>query len=179
MSRPQVIKVFRQRSLPSDGNRTLQYCTAGGSRRSRTKFFDLDQVPDFLGESAWFEVEPARKGPWMSLRFLRQVDDDGRPIPEEPEPDEGAQGNFRPLLIIYDGRPHLGAWVQDDDQVHVQGEYGEGTARANRDPKASAQLLLRRLIDAHYAAKRARGEYAHLVFNSPPTGNLPPAADRA
>jgi hypothetical protein len=181
MSSKQVIQVFRVRSLASDGYRTLHYRTDVGSKRSPTKFFDLDQVPDFPGEAAWFEVEPVRKGPWMSVRFLRQVDVLGLPLPPEPDAEVGADStmsNFKNLKIIYDGRPHHGSWVQDEDKVHVSSAYGGDTGRANKDPLASAERLLRRILDDHYAARRARGDYACLTDHARPT-DLPPASGRA
>jgi len=60
------------RSLPNDGSRTLFFMTAGGDRRHRPTFFLPDQVPDFEGEEAVFEVDKHR-GVWT---FVRQAASD-------------------------------------------------------------------------------------------------------
>jgi hypothetical protein len=67
VSRVLVVKIERLRSHADDGLRTLSYFIRPGSRRRPWKFFDPDQVPDFEGESAWFEVDRTR-GAWTILR---------------------------------------------------------------------------------------------------------------
>ena len=74
MSRLVTAKIERLRSGADDGRRTLSYFIRPGSRRRSWKFFNPDQVPDFDGESAWFEIDRGQ-GAW---RFVRQVPPPGR-----------------------------------------------------------------------------------------------------
>lgn len=61
-------------------SRTLAFtfpCTTGGSRRSATEFVNVEDVPDFEGESAWFEMEKVERGngrSWPWWRAVRQVE---------------------------------------------------------------------------------------------------------
>jgi len=67
---PLPVKLLRRRTLPEAGGQTLFFVTEGGDRRHPDRFFSPDQVPEFEGESAWFEVDKHR-GRWT---FLRQID---------------------------------------------------------------------------------------------------------
>ena len=49
----------------------------GGSRRSASAFVDVADVPEFEGESAWFEMEKVQRGDgrmWPWWRAVRQVE---------------------------------------------------------------------------------------------------------
>ena len=62
------------------GGRTLQFTfpsKTGGSRKSATEFVSPGDVPDFEGESAWFELEKVERGngrSWPWWRAVRQVE---------------------------------------------------------------------------------------------------------
>lgn len=71
--RTMIRKIRRVRTHAHEGGRTLHFMTLNGSKRNPTRFFDPDQVPEFEGEEAWFEVESVRGSVWMTWRFLRQV----------------------------------------------------------------------------------------------------------
>lgn len=75
-----IRKIRRVRTHAHEGGGTLYFKTIGGSRQNPTRFFDPDEVPEFEGEEAWFEVEPLRGPVWMTWRFLRQVDEAGKPF---------------------------------------------------------------------------------------------------
>lgn len=72
-----VVKLTRHRG--PDG-RTLQFTfpsKTGGSRRSATEFVNSEDVPEFEGESAWFEMEKVGRGngrSWPWWRAVRQVE---------------------------------------------------------------------------------------------------------
>jgi hypothetical protein len=71
MSRVRTCKIERLTSGPNDGSRTLSFFIRPGSRSRPWKFFRPEEVPEFEGAHAWFEIE--RKGrEWI---FLRRVDD--------------------------------------------------------------------------------------------------------
>ncbi|RAK54912.1 hypothetical protein DJ017_10420 [Phenylobacterium soli] len=64
-----VFKIERLRSGADDGRRTLSLFIRPGSRRRPWKFFSPEEVPAFVGEYAWFEIDRAHGG-W---KFLRQL----------------------------------------------------------------------------------------------------------
>ncbi|MDG2520547.1 hypothetical protein P7B02_03250 [Caulobacter segnis] len=51
----------------------------GGGRRSSSDFIRPEHVPAFEGESAWFELESFREGPWRQWRATRRVEPPYRP----------------------------------------------------------------------------------------------------
>jgi hypothetical protein len=57
-------------------SRTLHFTTPGGSGHgnSRSTFVAVEDVPEFEGESAWFEMELVGGHPWSYWRAVRQVD---------------------------------------------------------------------------------------------------------
>jgi hypothetical protein len=60
------------------GERTLFFATVGGSKRSRTKFFSADQLPQFVGDEARFEAERIKGGRGRAAwRFVRWLDTPG------------------------------------------------------------------------------------------------------
>ena len=71
MSQPIVKRL--ERRLDHEG-RTLYFIIATSDRRRRPTFLEPENVPDFPGDSAWFEVERVKKGPWLSWRAIRRVD---------------------------------------------------------------------------------------------------------
>jgi hypothetical protein len=64
---PAVAHLQRSRYLPQDGGGTVFLKLKVGRLG---KFFSPDQVPDFEGEEAWFEIEKDRG----RYRFIRQVE---------------------------------------------------------------------------------------------------------
>lgn len=57
---------------------TMPHLTGRGSRSS-SDFIRPEHVPDFEGESAWFELESFRQGSWRQWRATRRVDPPYRP----------------------------------------------------------------------------------------------------
>ena len=74
------MKLTRQRTLENAGSRTLFFTTAHIGRRRHSDFFSPSQVPEFEGESAWFEAEQVPKMGW---RILRRVTEHGQPYEDE------------------------------------------------------------------------------------------------
>ena len=74
-----VVKLTRVRQFEDSGvGPTVMFTFEGGTRRahrSRCSFIDKDNVPDFDGEEAWFEVEQVSAKPWPFWRAVRQVDE--------------------------------------------------------------------------------------------------------
>ena len=66
-------KVQRCRTLPEHGGRTLFLSVFLGSRSRGWLHFRPNELPDFEGEEAWFEMERV-KGRW---RIVRQVEPPG------------------------------------------------------------------------------------------------------
>lgn len=68
-----VVRISRRSLLESDGGGTLFFVIHSGRRPD---FLDPDQVPEFEGEEAWFEVERARISGriWPTWKVLRQVE---------------------------------------------------------------------------------------------------------
>lgn len=62
-------KVERVRTLANAGGKTLYFLIRTGTRRQPTTFFSPEEVPEFDGEEAWFEIDRRRR-PW---KFIRQV----------------------------------------------------------------------------------------------------------
>lgn len=61
-------------------SRTLCFTTpGGGAGNSRTTFVAVEHVPEFEGESAWFEMELVAGVPWSYWRAVRQVDPAAKP----------------------------------------------------------------------------------------------------
>ncbi len=60
----------------ADG-RTLYFTFPNGTgraRRCRVTFVEPHRVPDFVGDTAWFEVEQVEGRPWSFWRAVRQVE---------------------------------------------------------------------------------------------------------
>ena len=67
----------------ADG-RTLYFTFPNGtgrSRRCRVAFVERHRVPEFEGDTAWFEVEQVEGKPWSFWRAVREM---------EPPPNAGA-----------------------------------------------------------------------------------------
>jgi hypothetical protein len=77
--RTRVFHLRRQRSLPNAGAETLFFTCDGGSRKSPHPIFRAAQVPEFDGDTAWFEAE---RVPRIGWRIVRRVDERGRPYEE-------------------------------------------------------------------------------------------------
>jgi hypothetical protein len=72
--RTRKFKLVRYCNLPQAGGRTLFFRADGGDRMHPAPFFRPDEVPEFEGDSAWFEAEQApRGGGW---RIVRRLPDD-------------------------------------------------------------------------------------------------------
>lgn len=67
-----IVRISRRSLLKSDGGGTLFFVIHSGRRPG---FLDPDQVPEFEGDEAWFEVEHARISGriWPTWKVLRQV----------------------------------------------------------------------------------------------------------
>ncbi len=82
----QVAKLTRVRAIRADpSSRTLYFTMPGGSkgRRSATTFVDVENVPEFEGDEAWFEMERVERGNghmWAWWRAVRQVE-----APNDPQ----------------------------------------------------------------------------------------------
>jgi hypothetical protein len=68
--RSRRFKLLRYRNLPEWGGQTLFFRADGGDRRHPAPFFRPNEVPEFEGESAWFEAERVPKGGWRIVRRL-------------------------------------------------------------------------------------------------------------
>lgn len=68
-----IVRISRRSLLESDGGGTLFFVIHSGRRPG---FLDPDQVPEFEGKEAWFEVERTRVTGriWTTWKVLRQVD---------------------------------------------------------------------------------------------------------
>lgn len=64
----QVCEIERRTDI---AGKTLYFMIKSGSRSRQHKFFEPDEVPDFDGASAWFEIEP--RGGRAHWKVLRQV----------------------------------------------------------------------------------------------------------
>ena len=72
-----IEKLTRHRERFGDLNtRTLYFTFPGGRRasRSRVTFVAAENVPDFEGEEAWFEMELVAGKPWSWWRAVRRVE---------------------------------------------------------------------------------------------------------
>jgi hypothetical protein len=72
-----IERLTRQRERTGDpSSRTLYFTFPGanGHARSRVTFVSPEHVPDFAGETAWFEMELTAGVPWSYWRAVRQVD---------------------------------------------------------------------------------------------------------
>lgn len=72
-----IEKLTRQRERTGDlSSRTLYFTFPGSRRASRSQvtFVSPEHVPDFIGETAWFEMELVDGVPWSWWRAVRQVD---------------------------------------------------------------------------------------------------------
>jgi hypothetical protein len=63
-----TMKLVRFRTLPNAGGNTLYFWAKSGKSG---RFFRPEQVPEFEGEEAWFEVQNVGGG---QLKVLRRVD---------------------------------------------------------------------------------------------------------
>jgi hypothetical protein len=75
--RSRRFKLIRYRNLPEWGAQTLFFRADGGDRRRPAPFFQPNEVPEFDGESAWFEAERVPKG--GGWRIVRRLPDDAIP----------------------------------------------------------------------------------------------------
>ena len=85
--RTRRFKLTRQRSRENAGSKTLFFTTDGGSRKHPAKIFHPNEVPDFEGETAWFEAEWVLKRGW---RLVRRVNEHGQPLDVQGRPGEFA-----------------------------------------------------------------------------------------
>lgn len=72
-----VMELTRMRERHKDAtSRTLCFTTPGGTGHgnSRSTFVAVENVPEFEGESTWFEMELVAGHPWSYWRAVRQVD---------------------------------------------------------------------------------------------------------
>jgi hypothetical protein len=72
-------QLFRATASEANGLRTLFFHTKPMGRKARAIFFRPHKVPEFAGDSAWFEVRRAPKRGW---EIVRRVDEIGRPYKE-------------------------------------------------------------------------------------------------
>lgn len=76
----QVAKLTRVTvGMGPNSGRTLHFTMPGGKKgtRSAVTFIDPENVPEFEGKEAWFEVEQVERGAgrmWPWWRAVRQVD---------------------------------------------------------------------------------------------------------
>lgn len=70
--RTKIAKLRRVRLLEKDGGATLHFVILG---RARVEFLEVQDVPDFEGEEAWFELERVRGKVWMTWKVVRQVEE--------------------------------------------------------------------------------------------------------
>lgn len=72
------IAKLERRALPPniEGGRTLFFLVHG---IGRPDFLDPEQVPDFEGDVAWFELERVRGKVWRTWKVLRQVKEPEKP----------------------------------------------------------------------------------------------------
>ena len=73
--RPLIAKLTRMTDMEG---RTLRFTApVGDGRRHRTDFIDPERVPDFEGDSAWFEIVKVREPgcPWLRWKVIRRVED--------------------------------------------------------------------------------------------------------
>ena len=83
----QVSKIERRTDLTG---KTLYLIIKSGSRSRQHKFFEPHEVPDFEGDSAWFEIEPrSGRAHW---KVLRQVAPPAGPIAKNDCPPSSATG---------------------------------------------------------------------------------------
>jgi hypothetical protein len=75
-------KLIRYRALPDAGGHTLFFAADGGGRRHPAPFFQPHEVPDFEGDTAWFEGEGSRA---RGYRIVRRVHENGQPYEERKE----------------------------------------------------------------------------------------------
>ena len=68
-----IVRISRRRLLETDGGGTLFFVIHSGRRPG---YLDPDQVPQFEGDEAWFEVERTRVSGrvWPTWNVLRQVE---------------------------------------------------------------------------------------------------------
>jgi hypothetical protein len=53
---------------------TLHFMIRGADRQHPPEFLSKEDVPEFEGKEAWFEMRRVRKGPWMGWEIVQQVD---------------------------------------------------------------------------------------------------------
>ena len=68
-----IAMLSRRRLLEQDGGGTLFFVVHAGRR---PEFLEPNQVPDFHGDEAWFELERVRQPgrAWPTWKVLRQVE---------------------------------------------------------------------------------------------------------
>ena len=67
-------KITRQRTLPHAGNKTALFVVHG---LRQNQLLLPDQVPDFDGDEAWFEIDLSAPG---GPRIERRTDERGKPL---------------------------------------------------------------------------------------------------
>ena len=72
-----IFKLTRQRSRENAGSVTLFFTANGGSRKHPAPIFRPAQVPEFEGDTAWFE---AKRVPKLGWRIIRRVTEHGQPF---------------------------------------------------------------------------------------------------
>jgi hypothetical protein len=80
MGSRRTFELTRQRAPENAGSRTLFFTSPPLGKPGRKVFFRPDQVPDFEGDSAWFEAERVPKVGW---RVIRRVTEHGQPYEEK------------------------------------------------------------------------------------------------
>lgn len=70
MTRTTIAKLSRRDRLEKDGGGTLYFVVHAGRRNS---YLSPEEVPDFDGAEAWFELERVPGRPWATWRVLRQL----------------------------------------------------------------------------------------------------------
>lgn len=64
--------IERRRALPNAGGYTLYFMCRSGRRRTQHRFFQPEEVPEFDGEAAVFDVAyKSWQGPWRFVRLVR------------------------------------------------------------------------------------------------------------
>ena len=84
MARPPITRIAKVTRVTDLQGHTLSFTTPAFRRqRCPLEFLDKENVPEFEGKEAWFELERVTAKPWSYWRAIRQVepppDPQGRP----------------------------------------------------------------------------------------------------
>lgn len=71
---PKTTVTRRLRRVTDHDGRTLHFMIPTSDRRHPSEFLSCDQVPDFDGDEAWFELEKIHAKPWAFWKVLRRVE---------------------------------------------------------------------------------------------------------